>query len=122
MRACAVFRQGPDAARLTGQCAGKPSGPPVCFKSAFAKRRCIVPADAFYEWKPVTGGKQPYAIARQDGQPMAFGAAVGGFQMARRGCGAHVHYHHYQRQCDRPGPARPNARDPGNTELARMVG
>jgi len=92
------------------------------FKSAFAKRKRLVPADAFYEWKPVAGGKQPYAIARQDGQPMAFGAAVGGFQMARRGCGAHVHYHHYQRQCDRPGPARPNARDPGNTELARMVG
>jgi putative SOS response-associated peptidase YedK len=32
-----------------------------------------VPAgDAFYEWKVVENGKQPYAIARQDGQPMAF--------------------------------------------------
>lgn len=30
------------------------------------------PADAFYEWKVVEGGKQPYAIARQDEQPMAF--------------------------------------------------
>jgi putative SOS response-associated peptidase YedK len=43
------------------------------FKAAFARRRrCIVPADAFYEWKVIEGGKQPYAIARQDGQPMAF--------------------------------------------------
>lgn len=42
------------------------------FRSAFAKRRCIVPADAFYEWKAVDGAKQPYAIARQDGEPMAF--------------------------------------------------
>jgi len=33
------------------------------FKSAFARRRCLVPADAFYEWKPIEGGKQPYAIA-----------------------------------------------------------
>ncbi len=42
------------------------------FRDAFARRRCIVPADAFYEWMVIEGGKQPYAIARQDGQPMAF--------------------------------------------------
>ena len=42
------------------------------FKSAFTRRRCIVPADAFYEWKPVEGGKKPYAVTRLDGQPMAF--------------------------------------------------
>jgi putative SOS response-associated peptidase YedK len=42
------------------------------FKDAFARRRCLVPADAFYEWKVIEGGKQPYAIAREDGQPMAF--------------------------------------------------
>jgi putative SOS response-associated peptidase YedK len=50
------------------------------FKPAFAKRRCLVPADAFYEWKPVGGGKQPYAIARQDGQPMAFAGLWEGFR------------------------------------------
>jgi putative SOS response-associated peptidase YedK len=33
--------------------------------------RCLVPAEAFYEWKVTERGKQPYAIAR-DGQPMAF--------------------------------------------------
>jgi len=42
------------------------------FRGALSQRRCIVPADAFYEWKVVEGGKQPHAIARQDGQPMAF--------------------------------------------------
>jgi putative SOS response-associated peptidase YedK len=42
------------------------------FRGALSQRRCIVPADAFYEWKGVEGGKQPYAIARQDGQPMPF--------------------------------------------------
>jgi putative SOS response-associated peptidase YedK len=41
------------------------------FRGALAARRCIVPADAFYEWKTVGGAKQPYAIARQDGAPMA---------------------------------------------------
>jgi putative SOS response-associated peptidase YedK len=42
------------------------------FRGALARRRCIVHADAFYEWKVVEGGKQPYAIARQDGRPLAF--------------------------------------------------
>lgn len=42
------------------------------FRAAFAQRRCIVPADAFYEWQVLPDGKQPYAIARCDGQPLAF--------------------------------------------------
>jgi putative SOS response-associated peptidase YedK len=42
------------------------------FKSAFKACRSIVPPDAFYEWQATEKGKQPYAIARQDRQPMAF--------------------------------------------------
>ena len=42
------------------------------FKAALATRRCLVPADAFYEWLTLPDGKQPYAIARQDGLPLAF--------------------------------------------------
>ena len=42
------------------------------FRSALAKRRCIVPASAFYEWRQESGGKQPFTIARQDGEPLAF--------------------------------------------------
>ncbi len=42
------------------------------FKGAFAARRCIVPASAFYEWRKTGGPKQPFAFARQDGQPIAF--------------------------------------------------
>jgi putative SOS response-associated peptidase YedK len=42
------------------------------FRDALARRRCLVPADAFYEWRAMADGKQPYAIARQDGTPMAF--------------------------------------------------
>jgi putative SOS response-associated peptidase YedK len=42
------------------------------FRAALAQRRCIVHADALYEWKVVEGGKQPHAIARQDGKPLAF--------------------------------------------------
>jgi len=44
------------------------------YKSAYAKRRCIIPADGFYEWKSIPGqkAKQPYFIHRNDGEPMAF--------------------------------------------------
>jgi putative SOS response-associated peptidase YedK len=41
------------------------------FRSAFAKRRCIIPASGFYEWQK-TGGKvkQPWYIYRADGEPL----------------------------------------------------
>jgi putative SOS response-associated peptidase YedK len=44
------------------------------YKRSFQKRRCIIPADGFYEWKKVPGqkAKQPYFIHRVDGEPMAF--------------------------------------------------
>jgi putative SOS response-associated peptidase YedK len=50
------------------------------FRGAFMARRCLVPADAFYEWKAVEGGKQPYAIARRDEQPIAFAGLWEGFR------------------------------------------
>ncbi|MCB0952413.1 MAG: SOS response-associated peptidase, partial [Microthrixaceae bacterium] len=44
------------------------------FRSAFKKRRCIMPVDGFYEWnKPEgTSRKQPWFIHRPDGEPYAF--------------------------------------------------
>jgi putative SOS response-associated peptidase YedK len=43
------------------------------FRSAYRQRRCLVPADAFYEWKPVAGRKQPFCIRMRDEGP--FGMA-----------------------------------------------
>jgi putative SOS response-associated peptidase YedK len=42
------------------------------FRDAFRRRRCLVPADFFYEWEKTPSGKQPYAIGLADGSPMAF--------------------------------------------------
>jgi putative SOS response-associated peptidase YedK len=42
------------------------------FRDAVARRRCLVPADAFYEWQVTEGGKLPWAIARADGETMVF--------------------------------------------------
>jgi putative SOS response-associated peptidase YedK len=41
------------------------------FRGALASRRGLVPADAFYEWRATRDGKQPYAVARLDGAPLA---------------------------------------------------
>ena len=43
------------------------------FRASFQKRRCLVPADAFYEWQRMTPEiRQPNLIRRADGEPMAF--------------------------------------------------
>jgi putative SOS response-associated peptidase YedK len=42
------------------------------FREAIKYRRCLVPADAFYEWQKLDAkNKQPFAIAMKDGQPYA---------------------------------------------------
>jgi hypothetical protein len=50
------------------------------FRGAFAARRCIVPAGLFYEWQKVGTAKQPYAIARADEAPLAFGGIWEGWR------------------------------------------
>ena len=42
------------------------------FRDAYAKRRCLVPADGFYEWRKVAGGKQPYRVSLEGERPFAF--------------------------------------------------
>ncbi|MGI9646326.1 MAG: SOS response-associated peptidase [Ilumatobacteraceae bacterium] len=44
------------------------------YKRPFARRRCLIPADGFYEWKKLEGQKrkQPMYMSRIDGEPMAF--------------------------------------------------
>jgi putative SOS response-associated peptidase YedK len=43
------------------------------FREAMKRRRCLVPADFFYEWKKLDAKKkQPYAIAMKDGSLFAF--------------------------------------------------
>ena len=50
------------------------------FRDAYARRRCLVPADAFYEWHVSNDGKQPWAIAREDGAPLVFGGLWEGWR------------------------------------------
>jgi putative SOS response-associated peptidase YedK len=40
------------------------------FKNAIRRRRCLIPADGYYEWQASEKRKRPYFIHRRDGQPM----------------------------------------------------
>ncbi len=41
------------------------------FRAAWRRRRCLVPADGFYEWKAGPGGKTPYFVSAESGEPFA---------------------------------------------------
>src|SRR5690625_628174 len=43
------------------------------FSDSFVKRRCLIPADGFFEWQKLADKQRlPYFVHRTDGQPMAF--------------------------------------------------
>ncbi len=42
------------------------------YREPFKRRRCLVPASGFYEWKREGSSKQPYFIRYKDGRPLAF--------------------------------------------------
>ena len=39
------------------------------YRVSLRKRRCLVPADGFYEWQATGGPKQPFFFHRKDGYP-----------------------------------------------------
>jgi len=42
------------------------------FRAAMKYRRCLIPADGFYEWQATGGRKQPYYVRARSGKPLAF--------------------------------------------------
>ena len=42
------------------------------FRDSFARKRCLIPADGFYEWESPERGRTPHWVYRADGYPMAF--------------------------------------------------
>lgn len=42
------------------------------FRDSFSRKRCLIPADGFYEWEPPERGRTPHWVYRADGHPMVF--------------------------------------------------
>ena len=42
------------------------------FRDSFRRKRCLIPANGFYEWEPKEVGRTPHFIYRSDGFPMGF--------------------------------------------------
>jgi putative SOS response-associated peptidase YedK len=47
-------------------------GKKPAFREAFKRRRCLIPADGFYEWKRIEKRKQPYLVQMANGALFAF--------------------------------------------------
>jgi len=50
---------------------GETLGDKPAFRDSYKRRRCLIPADGFYEWQKVAGGKQPWAVRSKSGEPFA---------------------------------------------------
>ena len=46
----------------------------LAFAAAFRLRRCLVPANGWFEWKRIGHGKQPYYLRLANGSPLSFAA------------------------------------------------
>jgi len=51
---------------------GETAASKPAFRAAVKSRRCLVPADGFYEWMKIGSGKQPHLIRFTDQRPFAF--------------------------------------------------
>jgi hypothetical protein len=68
-----VLGEGCEDLLLDDQCDGRERRDQAGLRGTFKRRRCLVPADGFYEWQKRDGNtKQPYRIVMADGSPMAF--------------------------------------------------
>jgi len=66
------WSQGPDSRYSMVNARAETVHQRPAYRSAFRHRRCLIPADGFYEWGATDRGKQPYFICRRDRRPLVF--------------------------------------------------
>lgn len=66
------WSKGPDARYSMINARAETVASKPAYRGPFRHRRCLVPANGFFEWKKGTEGKQPYFITLSSGEPFAF--------------------------------------------------
>lgn len=56
------------------------AGDKPAFRDSFVRRRCLIPADGFYEWQRRPDGKLPHFIYRADSKPLALAGLWAGWK------------------------------------------
>jgi putative SOS response-associated peptidase YedK len=67
-----AFVKDPKTISLLFNARGETLNERPAFKNAMKRRRCLIPADGFYEWKRDGNGKRPYFVRRKGGGMLAF--------------------------------------------------
>ncbi len=94
------------------------------FRAAYAKRRCIVPVDCFFEWRAIKGAraKQPYAVAMKDRAPVRYRRPVGELaSSAKRRLDSHLRYPDRSGERTGRGNSRPHAADIAESRLRALA-
>ena len=87
------------------------------FRNPMRRRRCLVPADGFYEWKVEGGRKRPYCVRPKNGEPIAF-AGLWETWMGPNGEELETaDHHHHERQ---PGSRRAARAHAGDRAAGRL--
>jgi putative SOS response-associated peptidase YedK len=60
------------------------------YRQAFGKRRCLIPADGFFKWKKVPGGRIPCLIGMKDDSPFVFAGLWEGWKVPENGQWLHT--------------------------------
>ncbi len=64
--------RGKNRQRLLANARSETAATLPAFRRGIAERRCLVPANGFYEWRSVGGVKLPHLFTLRDGEPFAF--------------------------------------------------
>jgi putative SOS response-associated peptidase YedK len=67
-----AFVKDPKTISLLFNARGETVNERPAFRNAMKRRRCLIPANGFYEWKRDGASNRPYFVQRKDGGPLAF--------------------------------------------------